>query len=122
MREPKDAFRGSKIPWHPANHLIVSLVHDRRSSSPRKDSVRRLFELTDHPIEGVAQLAFSGLFMDSDEHVRWVAAQLALDLSLYYRFKIKENGSSRRYGRSGRSKTTVSPVRSSAWSRRMTCR
>jgi hypothetical protein len=92
MREPKDTFHGSKIPWHPANHLIVSLVHDRRSSSPRKDSVRWLFELTGHPIEGVAQLAFSGLFMDSDEHVRWVAAQLALDLSLYYRFKINENG------------------------------
>ena len=92
MREPKGTFHGSKIPWHPANHLIVSLVHDRRSSSPRKDSVRWLFELTGHPIEGVAKLAFSGLFMDSDEHVRWVAAQLALDLSLYYRFKINENG------------------------------
>jgi len=30
--------------------------------------------------------------MDSDEHMRWVAAQLALDLSLYYRFKINESG------------------------------
>jgi hypothetical protein len=40
----------------------------------------------------VAQFAFSGLFMDSDEHVRWVAAQLAMGLSLYYRFEIKENG------------------------------
>lgn len=92
MREPKDASHSSKIPWHPDNHLIVALVHDRRSSSPRIDSVRRLFELTAHPIDGVAQFAFSGLFMDSDEHVRWVAAQLAMDLSLYYRFKIKENG------------------------------
>ncbi|HEX7185838.1 MAG TPA: AAA family ATPase [Thermoanaerobaculia bacterium] len=85
MREPKDTFHGSKIPWHPANHLIIALVHDRRSSSPRKDSVRRLFELTCHPVEGVAQFAFTGLFMDSDEHVRWVAAQLAMDLALYYR-------------------------------------
>jgi hypothetical protein len=92
MREPKDAFHASKMPWHPANHLIVALVHDRRSSPPRMDSVRRLFELTVHPIDGVAQLAFSGLFMDSGEHVQWVAAQLALDLSLYYRFKINENG------------------------------
>jgi hypothetical protein len=33
---------GFKIPWHPANHLVVALVHDRRSISPRKDSVRRL--------------------------------------------------------------------------------
>jgi ATPase family protein associated with various cellular activities (AAA) len=87
MREPKDTFHGSKMPWHPANHLIIALVHDRRSSSPRKDSVRRLFELTCHPVDGVAQLAFTGLFMDSDEHVRWVAAQLAMDLSLYYRIE-----------------------------------
>lgn len=87
MREPENIFRGSKIPWHPANHLIVAVVHDRRSSSPRKDSVQRLFELTCHPVEGVAQLAFTGLFMDSDEHVRWVAAQLAMDLALYYRIE-----------------------------------
>lgn len=92
MREPNDSFHGSRIPWHPANHLIVALVHDRRSSTPRADSVRRLFELTTHPIDGVAQFSFSGLFMDSDEHVRWVAAQLAMNLSLYYRFKIDENG------------------------------
>jgi hypothetical protein len=92
MREPNDAVHSSKIPWHPANHLIVALVHDRRSSTPRMDSVRRLFELTAHPIEGVAQFSFSGLFMDSEEHVRWVAAQLAMDLSLYYRFKTNENG------------------------------
>jgi hypothetical protein len=92
MREPKNAFSSSKIPWHPANHLIVALVHDRRSSSPLKDSVRRLFKLTAHPVDDVSQFAFSGLFMDSDDHVRWVAAQLAMDLSLYYRFEIKENG------------------------------
>lgn len=92
MREPKDTFHGSNIPWHPANHLIFALVDDRRSSSPHKDSARRLFELTAHPIDGVGQLAFSGLFMDSDEHVRWIAAQLAMDLSLYYRVEIKENG------------------------------
>jgi hypothetical protein len=92
MTEPKDVFGGSKIPWHPASHLVGALVHDRRSSSPRKDSLRRLFELTAHPIEGVAQLAFSGLFMDPVEHVRWVAAQLVMDLSIYYRFEMKENG------------------------------
>ena len=92
MKEPKEIFPGSKIPWHPANHLIVALIHDRRSISPHKDSVRRLFELTANPIDGVAQFAFKGLFMDSDEHVRWVAAQLAMDLSLYYQFDIKENG------------------------------
>lgn len=92
MREPNDSFHGSKIPWHPTNHLIVALVHDRRSGEPRRDSVRRLFELTAHPIDGVAQFSFSGLFMDPDEHVRWVAAQLAMDLSLYYQFKLDKNG------------------------------
>jgi hypothetical protein len=92
MTEPKDTFHGSKIPWHPANHLVVALVHDRRSSSPRKDSARRLFELAAHPMDEVAQFAFRGLFMDSDQHMRWVAAQLAMDLSLYYRFEMKENG------------------------------
>jgi hypothetical protein len=85
MKEPKDAFPGSKMPWHPVNHLIVALVHDRRSRRPCDDSLRRLFELTLHPLDSVAQLAFTGLFMDSDEHVRWVAAQLAMDYSLYYR-------------------------------------
>jgi hypothetical protein len=92
MREPRETFQGSKIPWHPANHLVIALVHDRRSSAPRGDSVPRLFELTAHPIDGVAKFAFSGLFMDSDEHLRWIAAQLAMDLSLYYRFRTDENG------------------------------
>ena len=92
MREPSDTFYGAKIPWHPANHLVIALVHDRRLSSPRKDSLRRLFELTASPIDGVAKFAFSGLFMDANEHVRWVAAQLAMDLSLYYRSEISETG------------------------------
>ncbi len=92
MEEPENTFFGSEIPWHPANHLIVALVHDRRSSLPREDSIQRLFELTAHPMRSVAQFAFCGLFMDSDEHVQWVAAHLAMDLSLYYRFEIKENG------------------------------
>ena len=92
MTEPKDTFPGSKIPWHPANHLVAALVHDRRSDAPRKVSVRRLFELTAHPLDDVAKFAFSGLFMDSDEHVRWVAAQLAMDLSLSYWFEINAEG------------------------------
>lgn len=92
MKELEDAFPGSKIPWHPANHLVVALFHDRRSSSPRKDSARRLLELTTHPIEGVAQLAFSALFQDCDEHVTWVAAQLAMDLSIYHHVQITRDG------------------------------
>ena len=92
MTEPKYTFPGSKIPWHPAVYLIAALVHDRRSEAPRQVSVRRLFELTSHPLNEVAKSAFSSLFLDSDEHVRWVAAQLSMDLSLYYRFEVNANG------------------------------
>ena len=92
MTELKDTIPSSKIHWHPANYLVAALVHDRRSYAPRKVSVRRLFELTAHPLDDVAKFAFSGLFMDSDEHVRWVATQLAMDLSLYYRFEINATG------------------------------
>jgi hypothetical protein len=91
MAEPEH-FSGSKIPWHPARHLIVALVHDRRSGSPREDSAQRLLKLTAHPLDDVAQLAFQGLFMDPDDHVRWVTAQLAMDLSLYRQSLITERG------------------------------
>ena len=84
------AFSGSKIPWHPAIHLIVALAHDRRSTSPREDSAQRLLRLTAYPLDDVSQLAFQALFMDADDHVRWVTAQLAMDLSLYRRPLINE--------------------------------
>ena len=54
--------------------------------------MRLLFELTAHPLEDVATFAFRSLFKDADVHVRWVVAQLAMELSLYYRFEINENG------------------------------
>ena len=104
MTEP-ERFSGSRIPWHPAFHLIVALVHDRRSASPRADSAQRLLQLTSHPLEDVSQFAFQGLFRDVDEPVRWVAAQLAMDLSLYRRpVFTKEGGrddSSNRRARAG---------------------
>ncbi len=102
MREPEGQFFGSHIPWHPANHLIVALAHDRRSPTPRNASARTLIELTAHPIEGVAQLAFSALFADRDEHVRWVAAQLAIDRSFYYRPEISADGYDDTIGRKAR--------------------
>ncbi|MEO5329276.1 MAG: AAA family ATPase [Magnetococcus sp. THC-1_WYH] len=92
MKEPQDSHHGSKIPWHPANYLINALAHDRRSLSPRQETLRWLFELTLHPIDDVAQLAFKELFMDSDEHTQWVAAQLAMDISLYYQPEINQDG------------------------------
>ena len=91
MAEP-ERFPGSKIPWHPTNHLIVALVHDRRTTSPRADSVQRLLKLTAHPLEDVSQLAFTGLFMDADDHVSWVAAQLAMDLSIRRRISVGNRG------------------------------
>ena len=92
MKEPDDVFAGSIIPWHPANHLVVALFHDRRASIPRKDTAQRLVKLTAHPNEGVAQNAFSALFRDSDEHIRWVAAKLAMDLSIYHDVEISDDG------------------------------
>jgi hypothetical protein len=92
MREPPDPFSGSRIPWHPANHLAFALAHDRRSPAPRTSSARLLIELTAHPIEGVGQLAFSALLTDPDEHVRWVAGQLAIERSFYYRSKMNDKG------------------------------
>ncbi|MBN8913951.1 MAG: hypothetical protein J0H65_18220, partial [Rhizobiales bacterium] len=91
MAEP-ESFSGSKIPWHPALHLVVALFHNRRSAVPREDSARRLLMLAGHPLDDVAHLAFQGLFMDADHHVQWVAAQLAMDLSLYHRPTIHKNG------------------------------
>src|SRR5262249_13701104 len=75
-----------------AFHLIVAVVDDRRSASPRTDSAQRLLQLTSHPLDDVSQFAFQGLFRDSDEHVRWVAAELAVDLSLYRRPVITRSG------------------------------
>jgi hypothetical protein len=49
------------------------------------DSAQRLLQLTSHPLDDVSQFAFQGLFRDADEHVRWVAARLAMDLSLLRR-------------------------------------
>jgi hypothetical protein len=91
MAEP-EGFSGSKIPWHPAIHLAVALVHGRRSSVPPHDSAERLLKLTVHPLDDIAQLAFQGLFMDANDHVRWVAAQLAMELSLYWHPKFGKTG------------------------------
>lgn len=84
MREP-DGFSGSKIPWHPAIHLVVGLFHDRQQETPRSESSTRLLELTVYPLDDIAELAFQALFKDRDEHVRWVTAQLAMDLSFHWR-------------------------------------
>ena len=91
MAEP-EGFFGSKIPWHPAIHLAVALVRDRRSSAPRQDSAERLLKLVVYPLNDIVQLAFQGLLMDANDHVRWVAAQLAMELSLYWHPTFGKNG------------------------------
>ncbi|WP_183131246.1 hypothetical protein [Pseudomonas savastanoi] len=84
MDEP-ESYPGARISWHPANHLIVALVHLRRSRMASDDSAARLLKLTMHTLDDVAHFAFRGLLTDADEHVRWVTAQLAMDLSIYWR-------------------------------------
>ena len=83
MREPADATPGSRIPWHPAGHLVAALAGDRRVAIPRADSVARLMRLTLHPLEeDVAGRAFAVLLADPEQHVQWVAGRLALALSI----------------------------------------
>ena len=83
MREPADARPGSRIPWHPARHLVAALATDRRSNRPRPDSAARLLRLTAHAMEeDVARLAFGHLLSDPDTHVQWVAGRLLLALSV----------------------------------------
>ena len=85
-------FGGAKIPWHPATRLVIALHHDRRSASPRADSAERLLKLTLHPLDSVSELAFDALFADKDEHLRWVAGQLAVNLCIVHRGEFKEGG------------------------------
>ena len=92
MKEPTNEFAGSKIPWHPANHLIVALHHDRQSGSPLDDTASRLLQLTLHPIEDVGQMAFSALLRGPDDNIQWIAAQLAVDLAIYHQVKFLKGG------------------------------
>jgi hypothetical protein len=80
MAENPETFSGSIIPWHPKRRLVVALFYDRQSEAPRADSVERLMKLALHPLNVVSELGLEALFSDTDEHVRWVAGQLALNL------------------------------------------
>jgi hypothetical protein len=92
MKEPAGFFYGSKIAWHPVLQLIFALLHLRRTNPSDLEPARRLVWLTAHPHEEAADLAFTALLADSDAHVSWVAAQLALERARYYRPAIKEDG------------------------------
>lgn len=92
MKEPENVYGGVNIPWHPATRLVIALHHDRRSASPRADSAERLVKLALHPVDNVSLFAFDALFTDADEHVRWVAGQLAVNLCIVHRGEFKEGG------------------------------
>jgi hypothetical protein len=90
MKEPGNVYGAAKIPWHPATRLVVALHHDRRSALPRADSAERLLRLTLHPLDNVSELAFDALFADSDEHLRWIAGRIAVNLCIVHRAEFKE--------------------------------
>ncbi|UES43656.1 NACHT domain-containing protein [Roseibium aggregatum] len=92
MAEPADVFGGERIPWHPAKHLIIALFHDRKSPTPRPNDIKQLIALAMHPNQEVSELAFDALFRDPDEHVRWVAAQMAMDLCIDHPIVIGDDG------------------------------
>ena len=92
MKERPDTFQGLKIPWHPTIALAISLAHMRESNPSDIELARRLMQLTVYPLEEVSNRAFAALFRDPDLRVAWVSTQLALDLAIYYRPKIKEDG------------------------------
>jgi hypothetical protein len=92
MKEPEDVYGGAKIAWHPATRLAIALHHDRRSASPRVDSAERLLKLALHPVDNVSEFAFNCLFADANEHLRWVASQLAVNLCIVHRREFKEGG------------------------------
>lgn len=92
MSEPPTLHGGSKIPWHAKTRLVIALFHDRRSTRPRADSAERLIKLALHPLNSVSELAFTALFADKDEHVRWVAGQIAVNLCIAHRGEFKDGG------------------------------
>ena len=91
MREP-NTYLGSRVPWHPYNHLIVALVHNRGTDEPEEESVRLLLDLTQHPLDDIAQFSFIGLLVDKQLSVSWIAAQLAMRLAIRWRPVYKSDG------------------------------
>lgn len=85
-------LNGSQVSWHPFNHLIVALVHQRQTDNPDTDAVTALIDLTAHPLEGVSALAFAGLLRDADLVVTWVAAQLAMRMAIRWRSRWTPEG------------------------------
>ncbi|MGX9443834.1 NACHT domain-containing protein [Nitrobacteraceae bacterium UC4446_H13] len=92
MKERDNVFGGSKIAWHPKTRLVIALHHNRRSATHRADSAARLLKLALHPLDSVSEFAFDALFVDKDEHLRWVAGQLAVNLCIVHRGEFTDAG------------------------------
>lgn len=92
MAEPANVSGGERISWHPAKHLVVALFHDRKSATPRANDVKHLIAMAMHPNDEVSEFAFDALLADPDDHVRWVAAQLATDLCIHHAFEMSDDG------------------------------
>ena len=82
----------SLAPFHPIKYLIIALQHDRGLVNPRADSAERLLKLAAHPNDHLKELAFEALFADKDDHLRWVACQLAVNLCIRYRGRPIDGG------------------------------
>ena len=92
MKERQDTFFGSRISWHPTNFLITGLAQLRESDPTNLERARRLMRLTAYPLEEIRNLAFASLLRDPDLRIAWITTQLALEIAIFHRPKIKENG------------------------------
>lgn len=78
-------LNGSQVPWHPFNHLVAALVHQRTLEEHDVDALMILVEFTQHPLEGISTAAFAGLLRDRDIAVSWIAGQLAMRTAIRWR-------------------------------------
>ena len=92
MKERSDTFYESKISCHPTIFLVTGLTRLRESDPSKIELARRLMRLTAYPLKEIRDLAFAALFRDPDLRVAWITAQLALDLAIFHRPKIKTDG------------------------------
>lgn len=75
-------LNGSQVPWHPFNHLIAALVHQRSTGDSDAQACIALINLTAHPLEGISALAFAGLLRDDNLAITWLTAQLAMRMAI----------------------------------------
>ena len=80
MREDREEFGGSNMPWHPAFHLIAVLRANVQRSTARKDAATRLFRLCLHPNDNIARWALATVLKAPDIEIAWNATVLASDL------------------------------------------